>query len=296
MEGLARRFSFRYRVAESGRVEVSRGYGWEKSTPALKSVYLNPLTENGDPEATRAFLEELVKPADLLEGDFYIKMERHPRPDNPGHLRATVALPPVLADYLERAVQCLSGDAGDYPPGSSGTRRNPFAVARDYSEHWDNLLDRRVTPPASSDIKTVLNEVANEAGVAIILGEPPRRDGALLSGVNERRSLRQVASELAAEWELGRQIFLSCGALLYDTGAGLHLETDGRSRELFWSGLAVAGFDARGAAARRSPPCCGARSFRGCGATRCARCCTVRPRGDWWWLRPTMWCGRWQGR
>lgn len=247
MEGLARRFSFRYRVAESGRVEVSRGYGWERSTPALKSLYLNPLTEDGDPEATRAFLGELVKPMDLLDGDFYIKMERHPRPENPGHLRATVALPPILADYLERAVLCLSGDPGDYPPAPGG-QRNLFAVARDYSEHWETLLDRRVAPPGTSDIKAILNGVANDAGMAIILTAPPGIDGTQLSGANERRPLRTIAAELSSEWGLGRRVFLSCGALLFEAGAGLEVETDARSRELFWSGLAVAGFDARRAA------------------------------------------------
>lgn len=249
IEGLARRYSFRYRVAASGRVEVSRGYGWAKAAPALRTFHAPQLAETDDVQAMRAFLGELVKPLGLLEGDVFLKVERHPLPEDPGRIRITAALPPVAAAYVERAVRCLQTEGGDYPPPGGERRKALFAAAHQSSVQWREWLEQPVSPPSRSDARATLSAVADQAGVAILLHAASAGASASLSGMENSAPLAAFMERLSAEAGLGRPVFLACGAVLFEPGEkGRAAERDERSREFFWDGLAVAGFDARRAA------------------------------------------------
>lgn len=244
LEGLARRFGFRFRVSRAGQVEISRSYGWVGREGALRFIRTPPLGPGGDPGGeTRGFLREFIKPLELLEGDFSISLEPYPVPDNPAFLRGTVVMPQLLADYLERAVACLAGGDGDYP----STRPDPalFARARTSRQDWESFLARPVSSPRGVDIKSLLSDVADQAGVAILLRAPPSASGRGLPGGGERYTLGRVTEALATGWDLGRRVFLSSGAVVFEPGSPDSHETDSRSRELFWDGLAVAGFDVR---------------------------------------------------
>ncbi len=268
MESLARRFGFRFRVSGAGRIEVSRGYGWVGEEGALRFIRTQPLEsgdgagdESGDASGERpggdpggetaAFLREFIKPLELLGGDFTIRFESYPVPDNPAFLRGTAVMPAVLADYLERAVDCLAGSGGDYP----ALRPNPalFARAAEYGRDWEELLARRVHAPEAAGIRAILLDVADQAGVAIVLRTPPPESGLTLPADIDHYTLGRMTEELASGWNLGRRVFLPCGAVVFERGAGEGYETDDRSRELFWDGLAVAGFDVRAAAERVGP-------------------------------------------
>ncbi len=260
MESLARRFGFRFRVTGEGRIEVSRGYGWVGDEGALRFIRTPPLEpEDGSDDVseddpggeTAAFLREFIKPLELLAGDFAIRFESYPVPDNPEYLRGTAVMPAVLADYLERAVACLAGSGGDYPSLRPNTAL--FARAAEYGLDWEELLARRVLSPRGTGIRDILLDVAEQAGVAIVLRTPPPVSGRPLPDDIEHYTLGRIAETLASGWGLGRRVFLPCGAVVFERGAGEGYETDGRSRELFWNGLAVAGFDVRRAAERTSP-------------------------------------------
>jgi hypothetical protein len=251
LETLARRFGFRFRMAEGGRVELSRGYDWVGGEQALRFIRTSVLA-NGEEadEETRAFLQEFIKPIELLGGEYTLRLEPYPVPGDAAHLRGTVVMPAVLADYLERAVACLGGAPGDYPPPPVP---NPalYARARDYGADWEGFLARQVSPPRGVDIKSMLSDVADQAGVAIILREPPPASGRGLPEDVEQYTLGRVTEALSAGWNLGKRVFLSCGGVVFERGGGEGFETDARSRELFWNGLAVAGFDAGAAAEKR---------------------------------------------
>lgn len=253
LEALARRFGFRFRISEHGRVELSRGYDWVGEDQSLRFIRTAPLAdgEQAD-EETRGFLQEFIKPLELLAGEHTLRLEPYPVPDNAGYLRGTAVMPAVLAEYLERAVACLGGAPGDYPPP---LRPNPtlFARARDYGRDWERLLARQVSSPRGVDIKSILSDVADQAGVAIVIRNAPSGSGRGLPADIDRYTLGRVTEVLAAGWNLGKRVFLSCGAVVFEGGAGEGLEMDARSRELFWNGLAVAGFDARAAAERMEP-------------------------------------------
>lgn len=254
LEGLARRFGFRYRLSESGRVEVSRGYGWAVAAidrPALCLARLDDLAREGggDPASVRKFLGELVKPLALLPDGYALELESYPTPGRPGNMRLKAVLPGTLADNLERAILCLLGAAGDYPVPRPGL----FARANASGADWDALLSRRIAHSGNNDPLSVLAAVADSAGVAIVLSGPPPEDALprLAAVLEGGPTLGQVSVGLSTACGLGRRVFLPCGAVVFTGGngdAGVRLE-DGGS-ELYWGGLAVAGFDAGQAADR----------------------------------------------
>lgn len=248
LEALARRFSFRFHVAASGRVELSRGYGWVPREPALRFSRMNCLypSENCSPGNMRNFLTEFIKPLPLLQGDFSLTVETYPTPGNPTSLRSAAVLPRELADNLDQGIRCLSGEAGDYPAPRPGARL--FARAREYGDDWERLLSRPIQIPRSDTLRALLTDVARQTGIAIVLRAPSSREGRLEPDII-RYSLGRICETLSNNWGLGKRIFLSCGAVVFERGAGDDFEVDARSRELFWGGLAVAGFDAKRAAA-----------------------------------------------
>lgn len=253
LETLARRYGFRFRVAEAGRVELSRGYGWVSSEASLRFVRMDCLSAaRCAPEDMEAFLRELLKPLPLLAGDFSVRVERYPLPERPDALRAAAVLPPVLGDYFVKSVECLSGAAGDFPGEGAGGRF--FVRAREYDPDWEPLLTRPVRSPRGDSLRELLADVAGQAGVAIALREPPA-EGAepSLSPDVFQYTLGRLCETLSEEFGLGKRVFLVPGGVVFErgeTGAEALPEMDGRGRELFWSGLAVAGFDVGGAAAR----------------------------------------------
>lgn len=255
LEGLARRYGFRYRVAETGRVEVSRGYGWAVDPidrPALCLTRLEALSGegDGDPAAARSFLAELFKPLPLLPEGYAVELENYPLPDNPDNLRIKAVLPGTLAQYLDAAVLCLLGDPGDRPDSPS-RRAGLFAAAHDYPVEWEEFLSRQVPGFDGFDLPPVLERAADATRTVFVLGGPPARDGEarMRELAMGRPGLGQFTAILSGAWGLGRRTFLSCGAVVFSGGAdedGFDVETE--SRELFWGGLAVAGFDAAAAA------------------------------------------------
>lgn len=272
LETLARRFGFRFRVAETGRVELSLGYGWAPREPALRFARLDgglsTPTRDGTPEAEREFFDELLKPLPLLSGDFTLRLERYPLPGLPGALRAAVVLPGELGDYFVRGVRCLSGEAGDFPAprgGADGAART-FARAREYSPDWEDLLTRPVEIPqppqgGGGALRALLAGVAAQTGAAVALRAPPgAAERMSLPADVFRYTLGRICETLSVDFALGKRVFLASGGVVFERGAeggdgadagGPAIEMDSRSRELFWSGLAVAGWNA-GAAAERA--------------------------------------------
>lgn len=251
MECLARRFAFRYRLSESGKIELSKGYGWVGGDPALRILRLESLTpaSGGDPEQVERLLAEFVKPLPLLPGDYSLTLERYPTPENSEALRCVAALPPVLGDYLEKAARCLSGEAGDQPSGNDADK-GTFASAGRVRPDWEGLLTRSVSSPSGGELRAVLSELARQADIAVMIPPPSASVAPPLMDLNAGRTgLGQASEELSTRYALGRRVFLASGAILFEGGTG-DPELDARSRELFWNGLAVTGFDARAAADR----------------------------------------------
>ncbi len=248
---LARRYAFRYRVSGAGRIEISRGYGWAAADPALRFVRLDAIVPPGgaDVAAIRKFLGQFLKPLPLLPGDFSLALEKYPAPDNPNSLRAVLALPAVLADYLERAIKCLGGDPGDYPPDPA-RRERLFATAGRPAVDWAEFLARPIDTAPGGNVRKTLADAAAQAGAAFILQAPGPAGGRTAEVAAGRAGLGKFSEEMAARLNLGRRVFLPCGAVSFEPGGTGEWETDTRSRELYWGGLAVAGFAAGPAAGR----------------------------------------------
>lgn len=262
LEALARRFAFRFRVAETGRVELSRGYGWVGREPVLRFARTDCLSGGEcSPESERHFLEEFLKPLPLLAGnggenDFSVRVEAYPLPGRPGALRAAAALPAALAEYFAKGTACLSGSAGDYPAAPRGTEERFFARAREErGAEWEELLTRAVYRDVrrdgggGEDLRKLLADVAEQAGAAIALRAPPAgAEGVRLPADVAEYTFGRICETLSDDFGLGKRVFLSSGGVVFERGEEAGIEMDARSRELFWSGLAVAGFDAGRAA------------------------------------------------
>ncbi len=254
LDVLAYRYRFRYRLSATGQIEVSKSYGWVGDARALRFARLPPLAgDDARPEATGRFLLELVKPLELLPGDFSLGVEDYPLPGRPEGLRLTAVLPPVLADYLVRAVRCFQGEAGDDPAGggTGGAGGNLFARARPLPGDWGELLGRQLPAPrGDGGLKELLQTVADQAGVAILLDSLPGEGGGAsgrgLPADILRYSLARLTEALAAEWGLGGRVFIASGGVVFNPGAGEgDYQLEGRNGEAFWDGLAVAGFAAK---------------------------------------------------
>lgn len=255
MEALARAFAFRFRVAATGRIEISRGYDWVGTEPSLRFVRTPPVvsTEKGDQDF-RALLSEMVKPLRLLGGDFALRFEAYPLPDRPDNRRGALVLPGVLADYMERGLRCLAGDAGDFPPPSGARANTLFARARDCGSDWEELLSRRMRAPTGRNSRAIIEDAALGAGVAIVVRTPPADNGRALASDVDWYTLGRICEILATGRGFGKRVFLACGAVVFENGDNTAIETDSRSRELFWDGLAVAGFDVKAAVERTRDP------------------------------------------
>lgn len=250
MECLARRYAFRYRVSRAGRLELSRSYDWAGGTPELAFQRLDDITPGagGDLDDARRLVGEFVKCLPLLPDEYNFAIEKDPIRDSPKSLQSVIALPPVLSAYLRKAILCLGGEPGDYPFSGERGRENLHAVAQGAYPDMDVLLRRQIAVPEAGNLREILVGVAAQSGLAFILASPGGAQGrGLESG---RIGVGRVCEELSVRFGLGRRVFLAAGAVSFESGAGDPWERDERSRELFWDGLAVAGFDARSAAER----------------------------------------------
>ena len=250
LECLAHRYSFRYRVSRQGKIELSRGYDWAAGKPVLKIIRIDGLTSEsgGDAKAVEHLLAEFVKPLSLLGGDHSLTLERYPTETNPQGLRCSLFAPETLCGYLEQAVACLEGDAGDQ---AANGRDEVYAVAERLEPDWEGLLTRKVGAPSGSNLHSLLAEMAAQAGVAITVADPPSTppDAGLMNLSAPRIGFGGASGELSIRYGLGRRVFLASGAVVFE-GGDPEAVLDGRSRELFWDGLAVAGFTAREQAER----------------------------------------------
>ncbi|MDR2392412.1 MAG: hypothetical protein LBE84_12145 [Planctomycetota bacterium] len=245
LDGLARRYSFRYRVAGPNRIEISRSYDWVANVPILRFIDLDPVLRGRESDPTRIeeFLKEFVKSLPLLPGDDYsLTVERYSVRTNLYALRAVAVLPPPLVDYLERVVDCLGGAAGDFPGGMDSRL---FARANRYADGWPSLLEQRVIVASGLEPKAFLSEIAQQTGIAVLLDVDAPPDALSFPGVAESEmSLGRFAAELAPRLKARKRLFLASGAVLFEPVSpnGEEMELDGRAREMFWTGLAVAGF------------------------------------------------------
>lgn len=248
MEALARSFGFRFRVTAAGTVEVSRGYGWVGERRTLRFVRTPKIAPDGDGDGSfRALVSEMVKPLALLAGQFLVKFEPYPLPDRPEMSRGALVLPEVLAEYVGRGLACLAGEAGDYPDGVRDGRL--FAVARDWEADWEAIFSRRVAVRDGGDVRAAAAAVAEQGEMVVVVRGGGRGEKAGLPDGEGRYGVGSLCANMARGLGM-RRVFLACGAVVFEGGTVGEIELDSRSRELFWNGLAVAGFDVRGAVAR----------------------------------------------
>lgn len=246
LECLAVRYSFRYRVSENGTIELSKGYNWIGNEPVLKILRLDKIVKPGTPnEALRAMLAECVKPMAIALGEYSISVERYPTIDNAEAMRCSAVLPAVSADYLERIVRCLEGEPGDYP---APPRPELYARASQNASNWNELLSRPMLMPAGGDTRSILRDLANQANIAIILATAPGTRSQPLGDMSESPGFGIVTGVLATRYGLGQRVVLASGGVAFLPGMDGDMHIDTRSRELFWTGLATAGFDAGKAA------------------------------------------------
>ena len=249
LECLARRYAFRYQVSATGQIRLSRSYGWVGPEPILKFRKLDGIASvNDDDAALRRLLRELIKPLPLLAAPagspFSLNIEAVPTPESGRSFRCVMALPPEMADYLDRAILCLAGDPGDI--AAETDRRRLSAVASPTPPAWRTVLDKEVRLSGPGEPRALLFEMARQAGVAIILHSPPPRKGFFAAPPDRAISLGEAIRTVSADSGLGRRAVLASGSVCLEPG-NEGLEMDESSRELFWGGLAVAGFDVRAA-------------------------------------------------
>lgn len=246
LEVLARRCGFRYRLSAEGRVELSRSYGWAADDPVLAFTPLDgvPLGD-GQPPPIPPVVEEIVKLRHLLPSEARLEIEPRPRREAVDSRQLVSALSPVLSDYLVRAISCLSGAPGDYP--APGRRAHPYAAAADVRPAWPDAFQIRVRL-SGGDVGAALAELARQTNFSFVFAARPGEGAPRVEGGES--SLVHATEKIAAALGLPKRVFLGGGAVSFEPGPGNAWEIDNRNRELFWDGLAVAGFDARPAAQR----------------------------------------------
>jgi hypothetical protein len=253
LECLSRRYAFRYRLSNTGRIEISKSCDWAATEPALKFARIDGVfPNNGDQAAAEQALRELVKPLSILGDEYSLTLERSPSRDNPQSMRAVIVMPPVLADYLERGIAALSGDPGDARPDPK-TAGRIFARAHDSKVQWESFLGNAVHISEATDAQAFFRSLSGDADIAILLASPPENDSSAMPAMSTT-TLGQASEAAAARYGVFKRTFLSCGAIIFEQSDSSLWEMDTRRGELFWSGLAVAGFDAGPAAARAGGP------------------------------------------
>lgn len=254
MECLSRRFGCRYRLAESGRVEMSAGYGWVGTDFVVRFNDMEGLIPpDADIAAASACLKEVLRIVPLLNGNFSFTIEESPGPAGARSTKAVTILPTVLADYFDKLVRCLKGESGDARQNNAPTPSQPWAVKQERIP-WDRLLAGEIRLSAGdAGPREIMREICADIDAAFLLnGEPDQggRSSGLLSGT---ATFGRATEELAGILGLPRRVFLNPGAVVFEPGKEGEWEEAAKSREFFWTGLAVNAFDAKRLARRLGP-------------------------------------------
>lgn len=250
LENIARQLGCRFRLSGPDSVDMTKGYDWVKADdlslhfPVVDSL----VPSGGSVDDARRALGEVLKLVPLLSAgnpdSVYFKFERTTLPDGRPTYKGIASLPKPLGEYYEKAVNCLIREAGDYPPSKSSLKPVLFRNASQTSIDWEEALDTPIRVVRDTDSRAVVKAVCEQAGIVISLSRAPSRSGGAPLGrvAVDRVGLGRISEELAKSLGLGRRVFLDAGGIAFEIGAG-PWERDARSREFFWDGLAVAGFD-----------------------------------------------------
>lgn len=246
LECLSRRFGCRYHVAESGRIELSTGYGWIDPNYVMRFNSLDGIVRPGA-AATSANreLKEFLRVLPMLTGDFTYKFEEAAAGDTAAVGKVITVLPPVLADYFDKAIACFKGDSGDLGTSVNAGPNLPRAT-RIERPAWDKLLAENVNlTTGQADPRAIMREICRDRAVAFMLNCDPGTDApraGLLAGTT---TFGRATEELGGILGLNRRVFVNPGAVVFEPGRESDWEEETKSREFFWTGLAVAGFDVK---------------------------------------------------
>lgn len=244
MECLARFFGCRYRLSEKGRIEMATGYGWVGQDFVVRFNDLDPLIRPGDGVAEAALgLREFLRVIPLLSGNYSFTIEESPAPDGKRSAKAVTILPPLLADYFDKAVRCLKEESGDLAqtgnPGPGASR-----AAQIERTSWSSLLAANFDIEAGlADPVAIIREICSRIDVIFMLNGRPGQEAARSGLLAGRTSFGRATEELSGIFGLNRRVFLNPGAVIFEPGKVGEWEEDCKSREFFWTGLVVAGFD-----------------------------------------------------
>jgi|GEM_PF-1916670 hypothetical protein len=251
MECLSRFFGCRYRLSESGRIEMSSGYDWVGQEFVVRFNDVDQLVQPGGAvNGTAEMLQEFLRVLPLLSGNNSFTIERKSAPDGRIQTKAITIAPALIADYFDKAVLCLkSGDTAGAPapqPMAYAPRASTIERAS-----WNRLLAADFDIEAGLvDPRRIMREICSRIDVAFLLSGVPGQ-GEVRSGLLAGRTgFGRATEELAGIFGLNRRIFLNPGAVIFEPGKPGEWEEDCKTREFYWMGLAVRGFDAKRAAER----------------------------------------------
>ncbi len=256
MECISRRFGCRYRLSEHGRLELSMGYDWigDKDQFVVRFNELDGLfAPDGDMAPAVQSLREFLRVLPLMTGNFSFTIEDSPAPEGQRKAKAVTILPAVLADYFDKAVRCLKTGNGDLAQTGNPSAGSPQAKTLDRAP-WSQLLAAEIELTAgNTDPHGIMREICDKVDIAFMLnGKPDAGQGrsGLLSG---NTTFGRATEELSNIFALPRRVFLNPGAVIFEPGKAGEWEEDCKTREFFWTGLAVAGFEARRQAENLGP-------------------------------------------
>ncbi|MCC8165006.1 MAG: hypothetical protein LIQ31_02365, partial [Planctomycetes bacterium] len=99
-----------------------------------------------------------------------------------------------------------------------------------------SVLGRQAASPRGSDLKTILSDVADQAGVAIMLVTPPAEMVKPLPGDIDRYTFGRVTEVLARERGLGKRVFLADGGVVFEPGRTARSRRTGGAASFFGKG------------------------------------------------------------
>lgn len=251
MECLSRFFGCRYRLSESGRIEMSSGYDWVGQEFVVRFNDVDQLVPTGGAVIrTAEILQEFLRVLPLLPGNNSFTLEQKPAPDGGIQTKAITIAPSLIADYFDQAVACLKSEDQANAPVAKTLAYVPRASTIERAS-WNRLLAADFDIEAGLvDPRRIMREICARIDVAFLLsgvpGQGKVRPG-LLAG---RTGFGRATEELAGIFGLNRRIFLNPGAVIFEPGKPGEWEEDCKTREFYWMGLAVRGFEAKRAAER----------------------------------------------
>ncbi len=251
MECLSRFFGCRYRLSESGRIEMSTGYDWVGQDFVVRFNDIDTLIPaNGATSQTVETLQEFLRVLPLLPGNNSFTLEQKPASESSVQTKVITIAPTLVVDYYGMAVSNLKGEK---PANTSASKPTPFlpkAVTIERAS-WDRLLAADFDLEAGLvDPRRIMREICSRIDVAFLLSGVPGQ-GEVRSGLLAGRTgFGRATEELAGIFGLNRRIFLNPGAVIFEPGKPGEWEEDCKTREFYWMGLSVQGFEAKRAVER----------------------------------------------